>query len=470
MTLRALLRIISGRWKLVSAVTILLTLLALGVSLMLPESYVAKATVIVDLKAPETNMTRVGAQIAPQSIIQTQIDLIRSERVARKVVTNLGLEKQPQLLQQWKIDTKGKGDYVNYIANALLRKLDVLPGKDSAVIGIQYSATSPEFAAVIANAFAQAYIDVNLDLKVDPARRSAGWYDEQRATVEAQLTSAQRRLADFQQKNGVLAVSEGQIDVENARLANLTVQLSDLMGQKADSSARVQQAGNQNSLIDIENNPVISSIKSEISRAEANVKQLSVQYGSGHPALKAATEQLAALKNQLAFERGNVARTVTGNNNITSQRESTIRAELDRQKARVLALKAQMDSIALLKRDVDRAQKALDAIDFQQSQAALESRMQQNNVSVVSSAVAPDSPSQPRVLLNTLVGLVFGGMLAIGVALAAEARNPLVRDVEDVELELDIPVISVVSNYQSSLNDQPRTSVSHRTVLAIGKA
>lgn len=471
MTLRALLRTILGRWKLISIITICLTIAALGLSLVLPETYVARTAVIVDLKAPEPNMARMGAQIPTQSVIQTQIDLIRSEGVARRVVTKLGLDRQAQLQKQWREDTGGKGDFVNYIAKILLAKLDVLPGKDSAVIGIQYSASSPEFAAAIANAFAQAYIDVNLDLKVEPAKRNAGWYDEQRAAVEAQLTLAQRKLAEFQQRNSVLAVSEGQIDVENARLANLTVQLAELMGQKADASARLQQASTQNALIDIENNPVISAIKTEISKTEANVKQLSTQYGSGHPALKAATEQLTALKTQLSYERGNLAKTVTGSSNIAAQREATIRAELDRQKVRVLALKEQTDSIALLKRDVDRAQKTLDAIDLQQSQAALESRMQQNNVSIVSSAVPPESAARPRVFLNTLVGFVFGCLLAMGVALILEARNPIIRNIEDVELDLDIPVISVVSDYQGSQNDQSGTpSLSHRTVLAIKKA
>lgn len=471
MTFRALLKIIAGRWRVISAITAALTLAALALSSALPETYIANSTVIVDLKAPEPNMARMGAPIPTQSVIQTQIDIIRSERVARRVVAKLGLDKQPQLIEQWRDETGGKGDFVNYIAKILLGKLDVIPGKDSAVIGIQYAATSPEFAAAIANAFASAYIDVNLELKVEPARRNAGWYDEQRAAVANQLTVAQRKLAEFQQHNGILAVSEGQIDVENARLASLTAQLADLIGQKADASARLQQAGSQNNLTDIENNPVISAIKTEISKADANFKQLSTQYGGDHPALKAATEQLTALRVQLASERNSVARTVAGNNNIASQREVTIRTELERQKSKVLALKEQTDAVAVLKRDVDRAQKALDAIDVQQSQASLESRMQQNNVSVVSSATPPDSAARPRVFLNTTVGLVFGLLFAIAVSLVLEAKNPIVRDMDDVEIDLGLPVISVVSDYRSSQNKQTRSlGVSHRTVLAIEKA
>ena len=59
----------------------------------------------------------------------------------------------------------GKGELVAWLADRLKQKLEVKPSRESNVINIEFSGNEPEFVAAVANAFAQAYIDVNLELK-----------------------------------------------------------------------------------------------------------------------------------------------------------------------------------------------------------------------------------------------------------------------------------------------------------------
>jgi hypothetical protein len=44
---------------------------------------------------------------------------------------------------------------------------------------IAYTSEDPNFAAAAANAFAQSYIETSIELKTDPARQFARWFDEQ---------------------------------------------------------------------------------------------------------------------------------------------------------------------------------------------------------------------------------------------------------------------------------------------------
>ncbi len=450
MTISQLIKILRSRWVLLAAITAAVTVMALLVSLLSTKQYTSSASVMVDLRAPEFgDGRRSSLQLSTQSIMQTQVELIRSERVARHVVKSTGMLDKPALVRGWMDVTEGKGDVVAFLALGLLRNLDVVPAKEASIIGIQFTDSDPVAAATLANAFAQAYIDVNLELKVDPARRAAGWYEEQRALFAGQLTLAQKRLSDYQQEKGLLSVGEGQIDVENAKLGSLTAQLADLQGQQADARSRRQQALRMDTSAEVQNNPLIASLKAEISRTEGTVKQLSEQLGGAHPTLKAAQEQLATLKNQLNQERASVARTVGGSSEIVERRLAAVSIELERQKQRVLALKAGNDEVAVLRRDVERAQKALDSIDVQQSQASLESRLQQNNVSIVTTAVPPLAAAKPRVLLNTLVGVLFGAMFAVGGVLMLETRRPVIRDAQDVDLLLGLPVLATVSRLES---------------------
>lgn len=448
MTVNQIIKVLQGRWRAVAITTAMVTLLALVVSMVMPKGYEAAASVMIDLRAPDLGLggdRRNTLQPSTQTIMQTQVMLIRSERVARQAVLLTRLHEQAQWVQAWREATQGRGDLVAFVAGGLLKGLDVVPARDASIIGIQYTARDPVLAAMLANAFAQAYIDVNLDLKVDPARRTAGWFEEQRGLFAGQLALAQKKLSDHQQAHGLLAVSEGQIDIENAKLASLTGQLADLQGQRAEALSRQQQAQKIDSSAEVQNNPLIATIKADILRTEASVKQLSAQLGNEHPTLKAAQDQLAALKAQLNLERTNVARTVAGSSDMTERRLATVAAELERQKQRVLSLKAGGDEVVVLKRDVDRAQRALDAIETQQSQAMLESRLQQNNVSIVTTAVPPLTASKPRVVLNALAGCLFGGLLGAVLALLLEVRRPVIRDAADVAELLELPVLSTVS-------------------------
>ena len=66
-----------------------------------------------------------------------------------------------------------------WLAELLQKKLEVKPARESNVINIAYTGGDPDFAAAVANAFAQAYLDVNLDLKLAPARQYAAFFEEQ---------------------------------------------------------------------------------------------------------------------------------------------------------------------------------------------------------------------------------------------------------------------------------------------------
>ena len=59
-------------------------------------------------------------------------------------------------------------------------------------------------------------------------------------------------------------------------------------------------------------------------------------------------------------------------------------------------------------------------------------------------AVAPAEPSGPRVLLNTLVAVLLGTVIGVGMALLLELLNRPVRSNGDIQELLGIPVLGTV--------------------------
>ena len=83
---------------------------------------------------------------------------------------------------------------------------------------------------------ADAYIDTNIDLKVDSAKQYATWFNEQSRTLRADLEAKEKRLSDFQNAAGIVATDD-KLDVENARLQELSTQLVAVQSQRQQSQS-----------------------------------------------------------------------------------------------------------------------------------------------------------------------------------------------------------------------------------------
>ena len=116
------------------------------------------------------------------------------------------------------------------------------------------------------------------------------------------------------------------------------------------------------------------------------------------------------------------------------------------QKARVLLLNKQRDELNVLRRDIESAQRAFEIVSQRASQTNIESQTNQTNIAVLNPASPPSDPSKPRVLLNTLVSIFLGGILAVGLSLVLELMNRRVRSTDDLVEALELPVLGTISS------------------------
>lgn len=440
MTFQQFLLILRARWLTVVLTFVLIVGGTLGVCLLLPKKYTASAALLVDVKAPDPLYGALMQGMIAPGYMATQIDIIQSERVARRVVRMLKIDENASARRQWQEETEGKGSIEAYFAELLGKQLEVKPSRESNVINISYKSAEPQFAAVIANAFAQAYVDTNVELRADPAKQYAGWFDARTKGLREQLESAQGRLSQFQRDNGITNVDE-RLDVENARLQELSSQLVAMQALRTESSSRQAQTRNTETLPEVLQSGLVQSLKADVARQDAKLKDLSSQYGPNHPLVLRAVAEGQALRAKLEAEVTRVAGGVGTNNRVNVQREAEIRASLEAQKKKVLSIKQQRDEIAVIQREVENAQKAYDLTAQRLVQTNLESQTQQTNIVVLNPAVEPTEPSSPKLLLNTLLSIFVGTMLGVGLALLLELFNRRVRSPEDIVEALGLPVI-----------------------------
>ena len=107
-------------------------------------------------------------------------------------------------------------------------------------------------------------------------------------------------------------------------------------------------------------------------------------------------------------------------------------------------MKAVRDEGQVLIREVENAQRSFETLVARFNQTSLESQTTQSFASVLSVALPPVEPSSPKVLLNTLVAVFLGLLLAVGLALVLELADRRVRAPEDVVAALGLPVLGML--------------------------
>lgn len=444
MTLTQIFMALRARW--LSALLVLLSVagLVLGVTLVLPKRYTAVAAVVLDVKSPDPIAGMVLPGMTVSGYMATQVDVLRSERVALRALQALKLDQSAEQKALWQSATEGRGDFRAWLADDVLNHLEVKPARDSNVINVSYTAPDPDFASAVANAFVKAYIDTTLDLRVEPAKLYNSFFDDRAKDLRDALEKAQTRLSAYQREKGIL-VNDERLDIENSRLSELSSQLVALQAVTEESGSRQRQAAtNPSQTPEVLSSQLLEGLVAELSRQESRLKELKERLGDQHPEVRQLQASISGLSTRIDSETRRVTGSLTVNNSVNQTRMVQLRAALEQQRARLMMLKGQRDEAGTLLRDLENAQKAYDAVVARVSETSTESQNTQTNVSVLKQATVPAFPSSPRLRLNLAAGLALGLLLAIGVAILRELRDQRVRSEDDVTLLLKQHLLGVL--------------------------
>ena len=456
MTLSQILLILRARWRSAALVFVLIIGLAVAFTLSLPKMYAATAAVVLDVKSPDPIAGVVLPGMTVSGYMATQVDVLQSERVVLRAIHAMRIDQDPELRAAWQEQTEGRGDFEAWLAGAVMKRLDAKPGKDSNVILVSYTARDAQVAAATANAVVKAYVETTLELRTEPAKQFNSFFEDSTKTRREGLEVAQAKLSAFQQAKGIVATDE-RLDIENARLSELSSQLVVLQAAANESGGRQSEAnlkGDQ--MQEVLTNPTVSALSADLARQEARLNELGERYGSQHPQVVELRANIDELRAKLNLEKGRVKGSLTVNNSVNQSRLESTRKALAEQRSKVLQLKSLRDEAAVLQRDVENAQRVYDAGFAKLNQSTMESQATQTNVSVLKRATAPAFPSSPRLSLNVAVAILMGLALALATAVVREHRDWRLRTDADVTDVLQLPLLGV-------LPGAPRARIPYRS-------
>jgi chain length determinant protein EpsF len=435
-----ILRILRLRWWLVVLVFALTAAGSYVFTLVVPKRFASTASIIVDAKTDP-----LLAAMAPNlagGYLATQVEIIKSERVADRVVKMLGLADNPDAVAQWRDETQGRIPLATYFGELMQKGLVVEPVRGSSILGVTYQAKDPKFAALVANAFARAYIDLSGEFKVGPAREYATFFEERSKALRADLEAAQAKVSDFQRKRGIIVTAQ-QVDVESARLSTLEAALAAAIAESAETSSRQRNTGTEVS-VDVQQSGAVQALKAELARAETKLHEVSTTFGPNHPTRIQLDAQIAELKDQLSKEMRRVSGATSSVNRIASQKIGELRQLVETQKRAVVSMRTERDEASVLLRDLETAQRAYDQVAQRRAQLANESQADQATARILSPAVEALQADSPKLGKALGVGVALGLLLGLGAAIGWEFLDRRIRSDEDMLSVSGVPVLGVL--------------------------
>jgi chain length determinant protein EpsF len=438
------------------AVLAVTVVVATAASLVLPKSYRATASLVVDRRNEQSLNEGLNMLVSPNErlgYIQTQVDVITSGKVARSVVADLDLAARPEVQAEFAARGDEHGSVEEWLAQALLQDLDVETSQSS-VVDVSFVDASPTGAAEKANGFAKAYMDTTLELQVEPARRAAAWFDDQLQTLRADLERAQAKLNEYQRSRGIVS-AEGDFDIEQEHLADLSEQLLRAQEQTMILSGREGQAraaASDESLLEqlpeVESSEQIGRLKGDLLAGEARLEVLATQYGSNYPEYRRQRAENAARRQRIAAEMAKIVGSVEAQRRESERREAEIERAIEAQRARLLESEEGRDELAILAGDVKTAQSAYETAMQRYVVTQVDGRASQTNVALLSAAVVPTRIYRPNLRLNVALSLVVGVLLGIGVVIAMELADRRVRTIADLDWGADVPLLGTLGSWQ----------------------
>ena len=424
--------------KLSLAIALVIVGLSAAVVAMLPRTYQATATLMVDYDVNDPLNGKEFPIGLLSSYMATQTELLRNPTVLLTVIDRLKLTENEQYAAGYNGDGSGLREYV---LQTLDKNLAIYQGQfSSQLIYVSYGASTPQEAALVANTVAQVYKEQDFVRTTEPTTERARRYTEQLEQLKVKASDAQKQYTAFHQSNALIDSGENGANVEVALLSDLEQQL--LETQRVRRAAEATSSGDQAVGDQVMGSQLIQTLKSQLAAQESRLSELRTTLGPRHPQVLELFSQIDYSRRNLAEEVRSYSRNAATGLSAAQQLEQGLQAAVTAQRTKVLASSALYDQAAKYRLELDAAQavykRALDGYD----EVMFASMGNYTNVSFVSLATPPVKASKPRVLVYLLLAAMAGGTLGLLVPLVYELTNRRVRCRDDLERDSGVPVLA----------------------------
>ncbi len=461
---------IATRWRyLILGAVAACIVLGLVITLLMTPKFTATSTIEIARESNQvTNFQGVEREtgIADQEFYETQYGLLRSRVLAERVATQLRLVDDKEFYERFGIDqdrpafretngrytAQGRAARQRIAGEALLDSVTISPTRLSQLVAINFSSPDADFSQKVANAWAENYIQTNLERKVQATSYGRNLLQRELGQAKERLDESQRQLVTYAEQQRIINLpAQGTSDKQTAErsivadeLASLNNALSAATADRIEVEARFRQAAGGGQSSEALRNQAINTLRQRRAEVAAEYQRLMVQFEPGYPPARAIKSQIDQLDRSISREESRVSGAVEAEYRQASGRENSLRQRVETLKSDYLDLRRRSIQYNIFQQEVDTNRALYDGLLQRFKEIGVAGGVGVNNITIVDPADVPQKPSSPRLFLNLALALLTGLVIGGGLAFALEQMDEEIADPVEVERRLGLPLLGSV--------------------------
>ena len=430
-----------GRWTIIasSLVGLLLALVFIAVA---PRQYTSATQILID----PTDLLAVGngaTSTAPQSDagllqVESQVRVLGSDAVLRRVVSALNLDKDPEFagprspLRALSEDLLGvigfrrdsaTDDTTLTALTELRRRVVVKRDERTYVVEVDVTTRSGEMSARIANAIADAYLAEQTQIRADAARQVSQSLSGRLKDLKDRVREAEEKVEDYKARNNMIGAN-GQL-VTDQQLTDMNNQLSAARGRTAEAKARldqvtlVQKTKDENGAFPAALlSPTITALRTQYAEVMRREAEQMTTLGPRHPAVLDIQAQADRLRHMIDTEIDRTAVAARTEYESAKASEATMAGNLKALEGNTVDINQAMVGLRELERDAQASRDIYQAFLVRARETGEQEQLDTKNIRVISRADLPlRRSSPPPSILIALGALLLGAATGTGIVL-----------------------------------------------------
>jgi polysaccharide biosynthesis transport protein len=409
------------------------------------------------------------------SYLQTQFEVLRSRALARRVIDRLDLEHDPvfsvpinrglltearywtqsevkALLSAAKPSGRGTapgepdgGRQDKELTGRLISGVEVTPVRGSRMVLLSWSSPNPRFAAKVANALAEEFIELNLSMKYESTTKAIDFLQTQMQDLKVKVEKSEEELLQYARSKNILNFAERE-NIIIQKLVDVNQQMTQVEAGLIANTAQFEAIRNAT----VENFP--QSLKTDSMRRQEDrlfalrqqLASLSSRFGSQWPEVVQTERQIAEVEQQILQEKQETLARSRQDYSVAIRHRQMLADSLERQKA--LADRLSEDSIQynILRREVDTNRELYEGLLQRLKEVGVTAGMRSSNIHIVDRGEVPDAPYSPQRASAMLLAFAVGLGLALGMAFMVEYFDNTLKTPNDVEEFLKLPSLGMI--------------------------
>ncbi len=450
--------------------------------------YETAATVQIDNQARDlVNIDGKAGSEAPEydteMFLQTQIDILGSRAIARRVVSSLGLAASDEYFRRMlehapvrpaagltMAETRREA-----IASSLMGHLDSKVPRNSRIVAIAMRSPDPVFAAKLATAYAETFIAANIDRKFDSSAYARRYLEDELAKAKSRLEASELAQINYARSRNIIDLQTGSKDnpeggTQSLLITNLVeanVALNAARGERIRAQERYRSAtgGSLLSIPEVQQSAAIQQLTATRAAALAEIARDSSRYRADHPVMLQHQDQLRILDQQIATQAGTIRDSLRRQYETAAHDEQQLQAQANGLRSGNQIEQGNRVQYNILARETNTNRTMYDGLLQRFKEVSAAAGVTSSNLSLIDKAEVPRSPVSPRPMVNLLLAFLAGLGAASLFVLLREYYDDATRTPEDIINKLRVPFLGIVPKYPAGttpdeLLADPKSSVS----------